>query len=176
MVTPFQTPQELEEMQQEVQKKQLELQAEGSDILGTLESWEGCASYNPEIQYDNGRTTIWRCISYRKKLGFSNVMLVFRDVSWKNKSPDFSSERFLCVFCLATFGMVKKSGKEFMCSGWMICFIVGWSVLTNLIYHSESDFIGLIHLQINQERWDGFQSKSIHFQQEIWELNRTRQV
>ena len=46
---------------------------------------DGClrTSYKhvpPENQHDNGKSAIWRCISYWK-LWFSNVMLVFRGVT-----------------------------------------------------------------------------------------------
>ena len=41
--------------------------------------------YPPTKNYDNGKSTIWRCISHWK-WGFSNVMLVFRGVIFWEKS------------------------------------------------------------------------------------------
>ena len=39
--------------------------------------------YPPENYHDNGKSTIWRCISYWT-WAFSNVMLVFRGVYLRN--------------------------------------------------------------------------------------------
>ena len=65
----------------------------------------------PENKHDNGKSTICRCISYRKS-GFSSVMLVFRGVSDQSEIQADQAMTAMEVSCMLFNELGRNGGSN----------------------------------------------------------------
>ena len=105
--------------------------------LGAMNSFE---EVTPENKHDNGKSTICRCISYRKS-GVSNVMLVFRGVSDQSEIQVDQTLTAMEISCMLFNEFGKNDGSKVKNHPSIMewhQFVQGWLHMLQVHYHSHT--------------------------------------